>query len=155
MVEYAYVEDFASVVSICRRACNTTEAGEEPFPIRVERVGGHFFPDHARTRGRDKAKEVFQSKEIEGLHVLFENPAPVWQLRPEREVLSGGASSFTSSWHQLKSHVRIHSFGSQSLLTGHNDPTLHFDASWPQPHAYSGLEDCLYLCIHPAGSHSL
>ena len=31
VVEYAYVEDLASIVGICRCACNTTEAGEEPF----------------------------------------------------------------------------------------------------------------------------
>jgi hypothetical protein len=55
---------------------NTTEAGEEPFPIRVERVGGHFYQDQARTRGRDKAEEVFQSSEIGDLHVLSENPLP-------------------------------------------------------------------------------
>jgi hypothetical protein len=46
------------------------------FPIRVERIGGHFFQDHVSTRGRDKAEEVFQSSEIGGLHVLSENALP-------------------------------------------------------------------------------
>lgn len=55
-------------------ACNTGEAGEELFRERAERVAGRFFLDHALTRSRPKAEEVFQSSEFGGLHVLSKNP---------------------------------------------------------------------------------
>jgi hypothetical protein len=74
VVACAYIVDFASIVGICRYACNTAEAGEESFRKRIERVADRFFHDQALTRGGLKVEEVFQSSEIGGLHVLSENP---------------------------------------------------------------------------------
>jgi hypothetical protein len=66
-----YIVDFASVVSICRRACNTAEAGEEPFRKRVERVRGYFLLDLALTRGC-----VLHGGKVGGPHVLSKNQLP-------------------------------------------------------------------------------
>jgi hypothetical protein len=71
-----YIVDFASVVSICRCACNTAEAGEEPFRKRVERVRGYFLLDLALTRGCVEAEEVLHGGKVGGLHVLSKNQLP-------------------------------------------------------------------------------
>ena len=95
VVEHTYVEDFASVVGICRCACNTTEASEDPLPIRVERLGGRLFPAHALTRGRDKAEDIFQSSEIGDLHFLRTRSRVAASSGTESPIWR--ASSFTSS----------------------------------------------------------
>jgi hypothetical protein len=72
----AHIVDFASVVGIYRRACNATEAGEEPLCKRVERVTSNLFLDLALARGSVKAEEVLYGGKVGGLHILSENLLP-------------------------------------------------------------------------------
>jgi hypothetical protein len=58
-MERAYIAGFASVIGICQRARDTTEAGNDSLPRRVERLAGHHLHDLGLTRGRMEAEEIF------------------------------------------------------------------------------------------------
>jgi len=73
VVEHTYVVDFASIVRIRQRTYNTAEAGKNHFPNVLSDLAVDRFHDHAFSRGRDKAEEVFQSGEIGDLHVRSKN----------------------------------------------------------------------------------
>ena len=76
IVECTYTVDFASVVLVCLRVCNTGEAGKKPLRNRDERLASYLFHNLALTRGCTEAEEVLHGSKVGCLDVFCENPLP-------------------------------------------------------------------------------
>src|SRR5436190_19513250 len=106
VTEYIYIIDFVSVVVICRSVCNTAKVGKESLRKRVERVADYVLPNLPLLVVAWKRWKSFTVARS-GASTCF------WRIRSRPAASSGTgnpfwmASSFISSWCQLKCHIGI------------------------------------------------